>query len=133
LGRPNPRSNYGWDRSFHFDGPDRFGNPAHFNAEIGPLRGLNHRRIPSSAYRAGSTTALRTIGRSAVGIGLAFDVYDIITACDRSRAVGGALGGWGGALGGAAVGSALVPGVGTVIGGLLGGFFGSAAGQIAGS
>ena len=134
LGRPRPKWPF-WDRSFHFDGPHGNVSYPHFNAEFGPFRRFNHARIPSSLYRLGSTTALKTIGRGTVIVGVGLDIYDIATASpgsDRNRAIGGALGGWGGAALGAAIGSAIAPGIGTVIGGVIGGFFGSLGGQYAG-
>ena len=133
LGGPNPSSRYGWVRSFHLDYDPRYGS--HFNAEIGPLSRFNHSPIPSWMNRFGSSNALRNIGRGAVGVGVALDAYDILTASrkERPRAIGGALGGWGGAYAGAVIGSAICPGVGTVIGGIVGGIAGSLGGQWLGS
>lgn len=135
LGRPNPSARMGWERSFHID-MDRFTPTPHLNAEYGPMRRFNHRAVPNSLYRMGSTSALKGIGRGTVVLGLALDAYDIATSTpgsDRNRAVGGAVGGWGGAAAGALIGSAIAPGIGTVIGGVIGGVAGSFGGQAVGS
>lgn len=123
-----------WQRSFHFDGPHGKIAYPHFNAEIGPLKALNHQRIPSWMHKMGGTSVLRGIGRATLVLGLAVDAYTILTASpdQRGGAIGGVAGGWGGALGGTAIGSFICPGVGTVIGGLIGGIAGGLAGEWAG-
>ncbi|MFZ2486841.1 MAG: hypothetical protein WAZ19_01865, partial [Anaerolineae bacterium] len=132
LGFKPPRGR--WLRSFHLDGPHGNIPYPHFNAEIGPLRGLDHMRIPAWAQRLGSTSLLKGVGRATLILGLAIDTYTVVTASEDQRggAIGGVVGGWGGALAGAAIGSAICPGIGTVIGGLIGGFAGGWAGEWAG-
>ncbi|MCP9456506.1 MAG: RHS repeat-associated core domain-containing protein [Nitrospira sp.] len=124
-----------WQRSFHFDAPHGGVSHPHFNAEFGPLRRFNHARIPNWLYRFGNTNTLRTVARGTVVVGVAWDIYTIVTAPpgQRGQAIGGAVGGWGGAAAGAAIGSMICPGVGTVIGGLIGGFGGGAIGSWIGS
>lgn len=123
-----------WQRSFHLDGPHGKVLYPHFNAEIGPLKALNHQRIPSWMHSMGKTSVLRGIGKATLVLGLALDTYTVATAPpdQRGGAIGGVVGGWGVALAGAAVGSAICPGVGTVIGGVIGGIAGSLAGEWAG-
>lgn len=127
---------YKWARTFHMDVPHPPAVPNyHISADIGPFSRIRggHLPIPKSLYPLGSTAALRTIGRVSLVGGLALDAVNIITACDKSRAVGGVVGGWGGAAAGAAVGSAILPGVGTVVGGLVGGIGGGKIGSAFGS
>lgn len=123
-----------WQRSFHFDGPHGKIAFPHFNAEIGPLKALNHQRIPGWMHRLGRTSVLRGIGKATVVLGLALDTYTLVTAApdERGGAIGGVAGGWGGAFAGAAIGTAICPGVGTVIGGVIGGIAGGLAGEWAG-
>ena len=115
-----------WQRSFHLDGPHGSVSYPHFNAEIGPLKVLNHQRIPNWMHGLGKTSVLRGIGKATVVVGLAFDTYTIVYGDSRSTggAIGGVAGGWGGALRRAAIGSAICPGIGTVIGGVIGGVAG---------
>jgi WXG100 family type VII secretion target len=120
-----------WQRSFHLDAPHGAVRFPHFNAEIGPLKYLNHQRIPNWMLKLGKTSVLKGIGKATVVVGLALDAYTIFTAApgERGGAIGGVAGGWGGALGGAAIGSAICPGVGTVIGGIIGGLAGGGVGE----
>ncbi|MEM4302174.1 MAG: hypothetical protein QW570_08745, partial [Candidatus Caldarchaeum sp.] len=133
LGYKPPRGR--WQRSFHFDAPHRRVPYPHFNADFGLLRPFDHKRIPNWLYRLGSTNVLRTIGRTTVVAGVAWDTYSIVTAApgQRGQAIGGTVGGWSGAMAGAAIGSMIVPGVGTVIGGFIGGFGGGIIGSWIGS
>lgn len=132
LGGVNPKMKFGWARSLHFDIP-RGPLSYHFNAEIGPFRYLNHAEIPRWLYPMGSTSALRSLGRATLGLGLALTAYDIATAapCDRNLAIAQAVGGASGGLAGAFGGSLLLgPGVGTIFGGTVGSLLGNAAGAL---
>ena len=120
-----------WQRSFHLDAPHGSVTHPHFNAEIGPLKFLNHQRVPPWMLKLGKNSVLKGIGKATLVVGLAVDTYTIFTAApgERGAAIGGVAGGWGGAAAGAAIGSAICPGVGTVIGGIIGGIAGGWAGE----
>jgi RHS repeat-associated protein len=125
LGRPSG-NRFGWDRSFHFDGPHGRVTTPHFNAEFGPLRDLNHAPIPGWLYQLGSTRALTWIGRGTLVGGFGLDAYNVLTAgpAERGAALGGMIGGFGMAELGVLLGGMAVPGIGAVIGGMLGGMLG---------
>jgi RHS repeat-associated protein len=131
FGRGNPGGRYGWNRTFHLDGPHGRVRTPHFNAEVGPLSRFNHAPISQSVYRLGSEHVLRTAGRAALAAGIAMDSYAIATAPDgqRAQAVCSAAAGWGGAAVGGAAGSYLWPGPGTIVGALIGGLTGSEVAQ----
>ncbi len=119
-------------RTFHLDYSKQHGY--HFNADIGPLKGLNHNATPKWLDPLGKASVLKGIGRGAMGVGVALDIHDIVTAGRKERpaAIGGAVGGWlGGALG-AALGSAILPGPGSVVGGIVGGIAGGMVGRLVG-
>ena len=79
---------------------------------------------------------LKGVGKVALPIGALASIYNVATAKDKTKAVGGEVGGWAGALGGATagagLGSMILPGVGTVIGGAVGGIAGSLGGTALG-
>ena len=134
---PNPSrpGRFNWVRTFHFN-KAHGGYPfPHINAYGGPLKKLNHLRIPQWLYRLGSESALKNIGRATIVLGIALDVYNIYNAgeCHRWQAIIGAAGGWIGAFVGGAIGSVIAsPGAGTVIGGFAGSVVGGIAGDLIG-
>jgi RHS repeat-associated protein len=118
-------------RQFHLDPTPS----PHFNADVGPFRGLNHQPIPAPVVRYGSWAALRGLSRATVVGGLAVDAVLVNTAApsELGAAYGGVAGGWGGAAAGAGIGFAMGGPVGAIIGGAIGGVLGGWGGSVIGN
>jgi len=113
-------------RQFHLDV-----NGSHLNADVGPLRGLNHRPVSPSTLVYGSEAFLKSASRITLVGGLAVDAVMVNTAAPNQlgAAYGGVAGGWGGAAAGAGIGLAVGGPVWAIIGGFVGGWGGSVIGD----
>jgi RHS repeat-associated protein len=122
----------GGGRIISIEGPHPGANEWHFNADTGPLKGLNHTDMP--IYGEG----VKLIGKAFVVVGLVVDTADLVTSAqadnwqfgtNTKQSIGRVAGGWTGAIVGASIGTAICPVIGTFIGGVIGGIAGRYGGQ----